>query len=206
MNVNLYFPNSDNDNIITFTVSNTYDSIKMHVYAYNNLLQQHDLLSSSTKMVSGYEKNHRKINMILSSVPPQLSAKKISGYIVACIRLPCVCTKLLFHNMFSKPLSAIVVQTAATNKTTATEVWHILSVQKHKEALAFTKVGGAHVCLDGTQRYFAKELIALTGNVSSGLVSSLMQSFMRKQDVDIVSLVYPHVPINTEPVVMVFTT
>ncbi|UJZ88957.1 ac146 [Erannis ankeraria nucleopolyhedrovirus] len=196
MDINLYYPNHDSD-IITFTITNTFNSITVFVFSFTNGDNQINL-NMPTKLVSGYEKNYRQIDTKLS-VLDENHTDKVDGYIISCIRLPYIATKLISLPNFSEPLSTVITQ--IKNET---QIWHILSVRKYREQKMCKKILGVYINENGRDVFYKKETILAQGNVPSGFISTLTKHTNNVHDLDMGIFVYPHVKRSNENVSLIF--
>ncbi|AWW14378.1 ep23 [Hyposidra talaca nucleopolyhedrovirus] len=180
MNINLYHPRADSK-LITFTIPHTINSVTLFIYEFEHTTTT----AIKSKLVSGYDKNYRAINMNLSVLESSL---KIDGYVISCVRLPYICTRLINSAQFKMPLLIAIVQVERE-----TQVWHIFAVKKHREPPAFKKISGVTVNDHGHDTFYQKELIGIRGNVSSTFIAALTRHTNNVLDVDMNNLVHPHV-------------
>ena len=194
MNVNLYRANDDN-NIITFSMLHTINSINIFVFQIRSPPSTTTTEPIITRLVSGYEKGLRNISMKMTCVSSPIMDR--NAYIVSCVRAPCVLLKLMASKKFSRPVAPVMVQCNGE-----TQVWHVFSVAKGKELNSMTRIRGVTVWLDGAETYIDKELIYLTGNLPSAFLSSLSKNTPNVDDVDTLKLVFPSLCINAEDVIV----
>ncbi|QHB21668.1 ac146 [Artaxa digramma nucleopolyhedrovirus] len=199
MNINLYYPNNqDNASLITFTMPN--GLISINVFVFNFIINSGNNNDNGilTKLVSGYEKNYRKIDMCIHTLSDEQNQKKIDGYVVSCIRMPFIANKFITLPDFSMPLSIVIVQ--IYNET---QVWHVFGVRKHYEPKTFQRVGGVYVCENGNEVFYKKELIAVRGNVPASFVAALSKHVNNINDLDIVTITHPNIVHNKENVTLI---
>ncbi|ACO53459.1 EP23 [Euproctis pseudoconspersa nucleopolyhedrovirus] len=196
MNINLYYPNDRDNDLITFTIPSGLVSID--VFAYNFKVSAVNDFGESkkitTKLVSGYETHYRKINMNIFTTLNE----KIDGYVVSCVRLPFVATNFITLPNFSKPLSIVVVQIRDE-----TQVWHVFGVRKHFEFKVFQRVQGILVCQNGNERFYKKELIAVCGNVPATFVTAMGRHTNNTLDLNMIIVTHPHIRHNKENVTLI---
>ncbi|QWO71537.1 AC146-like protein [Orgyia pseudotsugata single capsid nuclopolyhedrovirus] len=195
MNFSLYYPcGDDNGNdVITFTLLHAYNSVTVFVFGIADVTDTHDS-APITRLVSGYEKNiHRRINMNVTIMKQDAvgAESKLNGYVISCVRLPYISTKLITTPTFNAPPTVVIVK-----NNQHTEVWHIFSARKHVEAPNSKKITGLFVNENGRDVFYPKELINLNGNVPNEFVSALAKHTNNVQDVDIGIFMYPDVQKN----------
>ncbi|ACI28855.1 agip154 [Agrotis ipsilon multiple nucleopolyhedrovirus] len=197
MNVNLYCPHDNDENIITFSMLNTINSISIFVFQIGAApTSATSTAATTTRLVSGYEKGLRNICMKLECV----SSYNRHAYLISCVRSPHVLLKLMAHRNFTRPVAPVIVKC----NNGETQVWHVLGVCRGKEIASIARIRGVTVCEDGVESYIDKELIALTGNLPSAFVAALTRNAPKMQDVDVIKLIYPALRINDEDVVVDF--
>ncbi|AIZ48701.1 asb144 [Agrotis segetum nucleopolyhedrovirus B] len=193
MNVNLYCPHDNDENIITFSMLNTINSFSIFVFQMGAASP----MPAASKLVSGYEKGLRNVCMKLECV----SSYDRHAYLISCVRSPHVLLKLMAHSKFTRPVAPVIVK---CNNNGETQVWHVLGVCRGKEVASIARIRGVTVCENGIETYINKELIALTGNIPSAFVAALTRNAPKMQDVEVIKLIYPAVHINDEDVVVDF--
>ncbi|WBB27255.1 AC146-like protein [Mythimna sequax nucleopolyhedrovirus] len=186
MNVNLYCAR-DNDDIITFSMLNTINSINIFVFSVGPPIA----VGGGTRLVSGYERGLRNICMNVESV----ASYDKQAYLISCVRVPYVLTKLIAHKHFSKPVAPIVVR-----NNNETQVWHVFGVCKSRELSSIQRVKGVTVCEGGQEKYIAKEMIALRGNLPAAFLAAIARNAPRVQDVDVMLNMYPNLRVNIDDV------
>jgi Nucleopolyhedrovirus protein of unknown function (DUF884) len=148
-----------------------------------------------TRLVSGYERGGlRNIGMSVECV----ASYDRHAYLISCVRVPYLLTKLIAHENFSQPVAPLVVQYKHE-----TQVWHVFGMCKGKELSSIANVRGVAVCENGIETFVAKELIALRGNVPAGFVAALSKNSPNVQDIDVLKCVYPWLIVNAEDVSVV---
>jgi hypothetical protein len=186
MNVNLYCPR-DNDNIISFSMLGTINSINIFVFTIGPPIP----VGGGTRLVSGYERGLRNICMSVQCV----TSYDKQAYLISCVRVPYVLVKLIAHKHFSKPVAPVVVRCNGE-----TQVWHVFGVCKSRELASIQRVKGVTVCENGIEKYVVKELIALRGNLPAAFVTAISRNAPQVQDVDVMRNVFPNLHINAEDV------
>nr|QGX02408.1 maco-A 163 [Mamestra configurata nucleopolyhedrovirus A] len=186
MNVNLYCA-KDNDNIITFSMLGTINSINIFVFTIGPPIA----VGGGTRLVSGYERGLRNICMNVECV----ASYDKQAYLISCVRVPYVLTKLIAHKHFSKPVAPIVVR--SNNET---QVWHVFGVCKSRELSSIKRVKGVTVCENGHEKYVAKEMIALRGNLPAAFLAAITRNAPHVQDVDVMLNMNPNLRVNMEDV------
>jgi hypothetical protein len=193
MIVNLYSPTSsfvaDNDNIISFSMLGTINSINIFVFSVGGPLLD---AKAQTRLVSGYERGGlRNIAMRVECV----ASYDKHAYLISCVRLPYLSSALIAHKNFTRPVAPVVVRCGAE-----TQVWHVFGICKGKELASIRRIRGVTVCNNGVETFVAKELISFKGNVPSGFITALARNAPHLQDIDVLKCVYPFLIVNTENV------
>ncbi|AUV65409.1 hypothetical protein [Alphabaculovirus myunipunctae] len=201
MNVNLYSPSTiidDNSNLVTFTMLDTINSIKIFVYSVG-VVDDASASTLQTRLVSGYERGgSRDINMRVecASTTTTTTTDK-HAYLISCIRAPYVLARLIAHKGFTRNVAPVLVRFGDE-----TQVWHVFGVRKGKESASIKRVRGVTVCENGIESYIAKELIVLRGNVPAGFVAALSKNAPHVQDVHVAKCVFTSLLVNNEDVIV----
>ncbi|QAT90424.1 hypothetical protein KM622_gp133 [Spodoptera exempta nucleopolyhedrovirus] len=194
MNVNLYCVNDTihGDNMITFCLLDTINSIKIFIFKMEPATTSTHL--PMTRLVSGYEKGSRNTCMRMECV----SSCSKNAYIISCVRLPYLSSRLVNSKQFTVPVSPVIVRCDGE-----TQIWHVFGVCKGKEMTSIARVNGVTTCVRGREEFVSKELISLTGNLPASFISAITHNSVRAEDVPLIRLLYPDVIINDEDVVIV---
>lgn len=184
MNVNLYYPYGEHDNNITFIIPFKTNAIIVYLFKLdiNSIVEHPPGANIKTRLVSGYE-NSRPINIVLRSIAPPLSNTRTAqgSYVISCIRAPHLYRDLFTYNKYTAPLGFVVTRTDAE-----LQVWHVLSVHKTIEAKSTRNITGLRAHTDGgVDRYYPKDLIILSGNVSVYFLNNLQKCHAHHKDIDI---------------------
>ena len=179
MNVNLYYPEY-NDNLITFSLTSSVNSV--NVFVFRGGQYETDTVAVD-RLVSGFELATREINFRLELVADKVVDK---AFIITCIRLPFLAKQLIAHPNFTRPVTAIYVQTS-----NETQVWHVLSVRRGREQNSLIGIKGVSITINGRELFAVKERIAMRGNVPAAFVSALAEQ--STDDTRLTQLLYPHV-------------
>ncbi|AAL01701.1 unknown [Spodoptera litura nucleopolyhedrovirus] len=195
MVINLYEARNGNgaDNLIIMCVPKSPDSTVQFVYGcdYND---NTSAATAATRLVSGYEKNKRPISMRIRQIEENHNGG--NGYIISCFILPFVSRGLLENRCFSRP-PTVVVMKDLTSSTLI--VWHVLSVRKNRESLAFKNVQ----CASVNQNLEYKILLEVTGNVSAQFVNALSSATGTcSRDLDSLIALDKNVIIDESPVIV----
>ncbi|AGR56766.1 ac146 [Hemileuca sp. nucleopolyhedrovirus] len=195
MDINLYYPDCDNE-LITFIIPNTYNSVIVFIFSFK-IKDKTNIkdINQSTKLVSGYEKKFYGIDMTLSMMPHSGDSgddddenKHVSGYIVSCVRLPFICTQLVVSGHFTDALSVAIVQ--IKNET---QIWHIFGVKKHTETNVSKKIIGVYINENGRNVFYRKELIKMEGSVPAAFMQALIRPTNNVMDLDLTTYAAPQV-------------
>lgn len=153
-----------------------------------------------TRLVSGYERRRRNIDITMKSIaaPPIDRTLLRNAYVISCVRLPCVSTKLMMNKQFSRSVLPIIVE---CNKEF--QVWHVFGVAKNHEPASLQRIKGVNLCQSGHEIYYDKELIVLTGNIPASFISAISKTNTYVDDINIASFVYPNLSINHEDATIV---
>nr|AYU75206.1 ac146 protein [Spodoptera littoralis nucleopolyhedrovirus] len=198
MVINLYEARNNGNgggNLVIMYVPKSPDSTVQFVYEcdYNDTNDT----TTTTKLVSGYEKNKRPISMTLRQIYDDAGGggnTNGGGYIISCFILPFVSRGLLENKCFSRPPTVVVMK-----DLTSTSVWHVLSVRKNRESLAFKNVQSVIV----NQNLEYKILLQLTGNVSAQFVNALSSTTGTcARDLDSIISIDKNVIIDESPVIV----
>ncbi|AGA16293.1 hypothetical protein [Thysanoplusia orichalcea nucleopolyhedrovirus] len=177
MNVNLYSPNGEQDNNISFIIPHKTNAVIVYLFKLD--IQHPPPLDAKTRLVSGYE-NSRPINIILRLITPSLKETR-GAYVISCIRAPHLYKDLFVYNKYTAPLGFVVTRTHAE-----IQVWHILSVRKTFEAKSTKAVRGMRAHTDnGPDKFYVKDLIIMSGNVSVHFLNNIQKCRAHHRDIDI---------------------
>ncbi|AXS67688.1 ep23/ac146 [Cryptophlebia peltastica nucleopolyhedrovirus] len=195
MKVHLYRPTYDNS-IITFVCPTSINGFNIVLFCDDTEKDDKDEVIS-TKLVSGYENTpKRKVHVVLD-ILNEIDMKKFKdGFVVSCVRLPYIYSKLIFNEYFTTPLSLVVM----TSKT-EDQVWHIFSVRRKTELLSTKKIKGVNlVDENGRDVFIKKELIAVTGNVPANFISILSKPISHEKNFEIVTHMWRNIKTKNDPV------
>ncbi len=199
MIVNLYYPQDSNNNLITFSVLNAVNSINIIAFQINDTIAPTSN-TITTRLVSGYERNRRNINVLMKCIATPLMDRSLlrHAYVVSCVRLPYVSVKLMMSKHFTRAVLPVIVD---CNKEI--QVWHVFGVAKNHEPGSLQKIKGVNVCENGLENYYSKELITFTGNIPARFISTLSKTISYVDDIGMAVMVYPNLQINQEDVTIV---
>jgi hypothetical protein len=91
---------------------------------------------------------------------------------------------LFAFNKYTKRLGFVAVQ--VENET---EIWHILSVRKTLEAKHSRNISGMTAHTNSGDKFYRKELINMSGNVSEDFLKQLQKCQVHYKEVDILSII-----------------
>nr|WUR10841.1 hp [Calliteara abietis nucleopolyhedrovirus] len=163
--------NINTNSLITFSLPATLNSIS--IFAFNSTINSDDnddddaaaVVRLTTGLVSGYEKT-RPVNFVVEIINRPL-INKVDGYVISCVRLPYISTKLITSPQFSASPTIVIVQTA-----NHFEVWHVFGIRKHAEQKNLKAVTGVYINESGVDVVYRKEYVLLRGNVPAAFVSA----------------------------------
>nr|BEV20995.1 hypothetical protein [Bombyx mori nucleopolyhedrovirus] len=194
MNVNLYCPNGEHDNNIFFIMPSKTNAVIIYLFKLDTEHPPTYNVNAKTRLVSGYE-NSRPININLRSITPSLNGTR-GAYVISCIRAPRLYRDLFTYNKYTAPLGFVVTRTQAE-----LQVWHILSVRKTFEAKSTRSVTGMLAHTDsGPDKFYAKDLMIMSGNVSVHFINNLQKCRAHHKDIDIFKHLCPELQIDNSVV------